>query len=302
MGAKLRETRRRIRSVQSTMKITRAMELIATSRIVKAQHRVEAARPYAERIQQALRELAGITEAASQFPLLQAREEIRTVGVLVITSDRGLAGGYNSSVIRVAERLIKDAQAAGKGYRLHIVGKKGLSYFRFRGYEIASHVQGVSDTPRYEDADGVGRRLIEEFSNGETDQVVVAYTNFRSAGSQRALSTQVLPIVKEDVEPDPSVIPPLYEFEPEPAAILELLLPRYVITIVYAALLESSASEHAARRRAMKTATENAQELLGDLTRVANLARQTEITTEIMDIVGGAEALRKQAERQAAGV
>lgn len=297
MGAKLRETRRRIRGVQSTMKITRAMELIATSRIVKAQQRVIAARPYAERIQQALRELSGISEATSQFPLLQSRENVRTVGVLVITSDRGLAGGYNSAVIRVAERLIRDAQAGGRGYRLHIVGKKGVSYFRFRGYDVASSVQGVSDTPRYEDAETVGRRLMAEFSAGETDQVLVAYTNFRTAGSQRALSTQVLPILKEDVEPDPTVIPPLYEFEPEPAAILELLLPRYVITIVYAALLESSASEHAARRRAMKTATENAQELLADLTRVANLARQSEITTEIMDIVGGAEALRKQAEK-----
>ncbi|MCA1833503.1 MAG: F0F1 ATP synthase subunit gamma [Actinomycetota bacterium] len=297
MGAKLRETRRRIRGVQSTMKITRAMELIATSRIVKAQQRVVAARPYAERIQQALKELAGISEAKSQFPLLQAREQTRTVGVLVITSDRGLAGGYNSSVIRVAERIIREAQRNGQGYRLHIVGKKGVSYFRFRGYDIASSVQGVSDTPRYEDAEAVGRRLIDEFSAGESDQVLVAYTNFRSAGSQRALSTQVLPIVKEDVELEPGTIPPLYEFEPEPAAILELLLPRYVITIVYAAMLESSASEHAARRRAMKTATENAQELLGDLTRVANLARQSEITTEIMDIVGGAEALRKQAQK-----
>ncbi len=302
MGAKLRQTRRRIRSVQSTMKITRAMELIAASRIVRAQQRVQAARPYAQRIQSALRELSGIPEAATQFPLLAARDPIRGEGVLVVTSDRGLAGGYNSNVIRVAERMIKQAESAGHTTRLHLVGKKGLSYFRFRGYEIASSVQGVSDTPRYEAAEEIGRRLIDEFVAGETDRVVVAYTDFKSAGVQRATATQILPITKEEMVRQEGVIPPLYEFEPEPGAILELLLPRYVITVVYAALLESSASEHAARRRAMKTATENAQDLLGDLTRVANQARQAEITTEIMDIVGGAEALRKQAERQRAGV
>lgn len=293
MGAKLRQTRRRIRSVQSTMKITRAMELIAASRILKAQRRVESARPYAQRISQAIRELAGVAEAAAEFPLLRAREQVKTVGVLVITSDRGLAGGYNANVIRVAERLLKEAEAAGRGYRLHIVGRKGISYFRFRGYRIASQTAGVSDTPNYADAEAIGERLIDEFVGGETDRVLVAYTDFRSAVTQRATSTQILEIGKEEVEPQEGVIPPLYEFEPEPGQILALLLPRYVVTVVYAALLESAASEHAARRRAMKVATENAQELIGVLTRAANLARQTEITTEIMDIVGGTEALRK---------
>lgn len=302
MGARLRQARRRIRSVQSTMKITRAMELIAASRIIKAQQRVEAARPYAERIQAAIRELSGITEVMTQFPLLAEREEVRCVGVLVVTSDRGLAGGYNSNVIRVAERLIREAQQGGRDYRLHLVGKKGISYFRFRGYNIASQVQGVSDTPRYEDAEAIGRRLIDEFTSGETDQVIVAYTDFKSVAVQRSTSTSVLPITKEEVQREEGVIPPLYEFEPEPAQILELLLPRYVITIVYAAMLESSASEHASRRRAMKTATENAHELLGLLTRIANRERQAEITTEIMDIVGGAEALRLQAAKQTASV
>jgi F-type H+-transporting ATPase subunit gamma len=275
------------------MKITRAMELIAASRIVRAQRRVEASRPYAQRIADAIRELAGVTEAASEFPLLRERE-IRTVGVVLITSDRGLAGGYNSNVIRVAERVLRDIQSQGKAFRLHVVGRKGISYFRFRGYAIASQTTGISDTPTYDDAAEIGRRLMAEFEAGEVDQVLVCYTDFKNIVVQRAASTQVLPIKKEEVAREEGRIPPLYEFEPEPGVMLSLLLPRYVITVVYAALLESSASEHAARRRAMKTATDNAQELIGLLSRAANRQRQAEITTEIMDIVGGAEALRQQ--------
>ena len=293
MGAELRTIRRRIRSVQSTMKITRAMELIAASRIVRAQRRVEQSRPYARRIADAISQLAGVTEVMATFPLLRERE-IKTVSVVVITSDRGLAGGYNSGVIRVAEGILRKAQQEGKEFRLHLVGKKGLSYFRFRGYAIASSVTGVSDTPKYSDAETLGRRVMAEFSSGETDQVIVCYTDFKSAGSQKPNFTQVLPITKAEVTGKPEGIPPLYEFEPEPGMILSLLLPRYMIMVLYAALLESSASEHAARRAAMKVATDNAGELIGVLTRVANRARQAEITTEIMDIIGGAEALRSK--------
>jgi F-type H+-transporting ATPase subunit gamma len=275
------------------MKITRAMELIAASRIVRAQRRVEQSRPYARGIADAIRRLAGVAEAASEFPLLRERE-VRTVGVVVITSDRGLAGGYNSNVIRVAEGMLRSVRAEGKQFRLHLVGRKGLSYFRFRGYAIASSVTGVSDTPKYADAEDVGRRIMAEFESGEVDEVLVCYTDYRSAVAQQATSTQVLPIRREEISAEPGAIPPLYEFEPEPGVILSLLLPRYVIMVVYAALLESSASEHAARRRAMKVATDNAEDLIGVLTRQANRARQAEITTEIMDIIGGAEALRKQ--------
>ncbi|MGH2830206.1 MAG: F0F1 ATP synthase subunit gamma [Actinomycetota bacterium] len=292
MGAQLRIIRRRIRSVQSTMKITRAMELIAASRIVKAQRRVEEAKPYALRISEAIRELAGVTEVMASFPLLQERE-IRTVGVLLVTSDRGLAGGYNSAVIKVAETLLRQIQSAGKGFRLHLAGKKGISYFRFRGYAIASSVTGVSDKPAYDDAAAIGRRMMAEFEAGEVDQVIVCYTDYRTATQQVAAHTQVLPIARGEVAATDGPTA-LYEFEPEPADILSLLLPRYVITVVYAAMLESSAAEHAARRRAMKVATDNAQELIGALTRDANRQRQAEITTEIMDIIGGAEALRKQ--------
>jgi F-type H+-transporting ATPase subunit gamma len=299
VGAELRTIRRRIKSVQSTMKITRAMELIAASRIVRAQRRVEQSRPYARRIADAIGQLAGVTEVMAAYPLLRERE-IKTVSVVVITSDRGLAGGYNSGVIRVAEGILRQAERDGKSYRLHLVGKKGLSYFRFRGYAIASSATGVSDTPKYSDAELLGRKLMAEFEAGETDQVVICYTDFRSAGSQRPHSTQILPIARAEVTGAPEGIPPLYEFEPGPEVILSLLLPRYVIMVVYAAMLESSASEHAARRAAMKVATDNAGELISVLTRTANRARQAEITTEIMDIIGGAEALRKKKKVHAA--
>jgi F-type H+-transporting ATPase subunit gamma len=299
MGAKYRQWQRRIGSIQSTIKITRAMELVAASRIVKAQNRLVQARPYAQRIQQAIRELAGITEVENEFPLLKPRDEIRNTGLLVITSDRGLAGAYNSNVIRVATGILRDAEKEGRGTRLHSVGRKGLSYFRFRGYELASQTTGVSDAPRFQDAEALGERLVKEFIDGEVDEVRIAYTDFRSAGSQVATSTRILPIAREEVEATKGEINPLYEFEPEPAEILSLLLPRYVNTVIFACLLESSASEHAARRRAMKAATDSGEELIKVYTRIANRERQAEITSEIMEVVGGAEALR---EREKVGV
>jgi F-type H+-transporting ATPase subunit gamma len=292
MGAKYRQWQRRIGSIQSTIKITRAMELVAASRIVKAQNRLVQARPYAERIQQAIRELAGITEVEHEFPLLKPREEIRSTGLLVITSDRGLAGAYNSNVIRVGTGILRDAEKAGRANRLHVVGRKGLGYFRFRGYEMASQTTGISDTPKFQDAEALGDRLVKEFIDGEVDEVRIAYTDFRSAGSQVATSTRILPISREEVAETKGEISPLYEFEPEPAEILSLLLPRYVNTVIFACLLESSASEHAARRRAMKAATDSGEDLIKVYTRIANRERQAEITSEIMEVVGGAEALR----------
>jgi F-type H+-transporting ATPase subunit gamma len=299
MGAKYRQWQRRIGSIQSTIKITRAMELVAASRIVKAQNRLVQARPYAERIQQAIRELAGITEVEHEFPLLKPRDEIRSTGLLVITSDRGLAGAYNSNVIRVATGILRDAEKEGRSNRLHVVGRKGLSYFRFRGYPLASQTTGISDAPRFQDAETLGDRRVKEFIDGEVDEVRIAYTDFRSAGSQVATSTRVLPISREEVEATKGEINPLYEFEPEPGEILSLLLPRYVNTVIFASMLESSASEHAARRRAMKAATDSGEELIKVYTRIANRERQAEITSEIMEVVGGAEALR---EREKAGV
>ncbi len=294
MGAKYRQWQRRIGSIQSTIKITRAMELVAASRIVKAQNRLVQARPYAERIQQAIRELAGITEVEHEFPLLKPRDEIRSTGLLVITSDRGLAGAYNSNVIRVGVGILRDAEKEGRSNRLHVVGRKGLGYFRFRGYPLASQTTGISDTPRFQDAETLGDRLVKEFIDGEVDEVRIAYTDFRSAGSQVATSTRILPISREEVAETKGEINPLYEFEPEPAEILSLLLPRYVNTVIFACMLESSASEHAARRRAMKAATDSGEELIKVYTRIANRERQAEITSEIMEVVGGAEALRER--------
>lgn len=296
MGAKFRQMQKRIDSIRSTTKITRAMELVAASRIVKAQHRLVQARPYSRRIQQAIRELAGVSEIAHEFPLLRPREEIKTTGVVVITSDRGLAGSYNSNVIRIGVNLMRDAKLAGRDVRLHVVGKKGLGFYRFSNYPIASSTIGVSDTPPFEAAEALGDRLVEEFVSGAVDEVRIAYTDFRSAGSQTATSLQILPIAKEDVAPEPGTITPLYEFEPEPSALLSLLLPRYVNTVIFACLLESAASEHAARRRAMKAATENGEDLIKVYTRIANRERQAEITSEIMEVVGGAEALRSKEE------
>jgi F-type H+-transporting ATPase subunit gamma len=293
MGAKYRQWQRRIGSIQSTIKITRAMELVAASRIVKAQNRLHQARPYAVRIQQAIRELAGITEVEHEFPLLKPREEIRSTGLLVITSDRGLAGAYNSKVIRVGVGILRDAEKAGRQTRLHVVGRKGLSYFRFRGYQMASQTTGISDTPQFADAETLGDRLVKEFIDGEVDEVRIAYTDYRTAGSQVATSTRILPVSREEVAATKGEINPLYEFEPEPAEILSLLLPRYVNTVIFACLLESSASEHAARRRAMTAATDSGEELIKVYTRIANRERQAEITSEIMEVVGGAEALRE---------
>jgi F-type H+-transporting ATPase subunit gamma len=292
MGAKYRQWQRRIGSIQSTIKITRAMELVAASRIVKAQNRLVQARPYAERIQQAIRELAGITEVEHEFPLLKPRDAIDSTGLLVITSDRGLAGAYNSNVIRVGVGILRDTEKSGRQRRLHTVGRKGLAYFRFRGYEMASQTTGISDTPKFSDAEALGERLVKEFVDGEVDEVRIAYTDYRSAGSQVATSTRILPIAREEVAATKGEINPLYEFEPEPAEILSLLLPRYVNTVIFACMLESSASEHAARRRAMKAATDSGEELIKVYTRIANRERQAEITSEIMEVVGGAEALR----------
>jgi len=291
LGAKLRVVRRRIRSVQSTKKITRAMELIASSRIVKAQTRVEASRPYAEQLTKAMEDVAS-RSTSIDHPLLEHREHATKIGVLVITSDRGLAGAYNSNVLKIAEQHLREIRAGGKEPVLYVVGKKGVGYFRFRGVPIRDSWQEFSEVPPYEKAEGVGRQLIKDFADETIDELYCAYTDFRSAFTLRATSKRFLPIAPEEVTGTArDTVPAEYLFEPEPAEILEHLLPPYVITKVYAAMLESAASENASRRRAMKAATDNADDLIKVLTRQANRARQDEITTEILEIVGGAEAL-----------
>jgi F-type H+-transporting ATPase subunit gamma len=297
-GGQERILRRRIRSIQSTKKITRAFELIAASRIVRAQARVHAAVPYSETITQVVHDL-GSAGAAVDSPLLTPRPELRKVAHVVITADRGLCGAYNSSITRAAEGSMREHAAAGRDYALILVGRKAESYFRFRNFRVDAAFTGFSDQPSYEDARAVARAVEAPFLDGTYDLVEVIYTRFVSVGSQEVLIRPLMPLEREvlsgDEEPPdgPAAVSPAYEFEPSPEAILERLLPRYVEARIYAALLNAAASEHAARQRAMKAATDNADDLIVGLTRVMNRARQDAITTEIMDIVGGAEALRQ---------
>jgi F-type H+-transporting ATPase subunit gamma len=291
-SGKERQLRRRIKSVQSTKKITRAMELIAASRIVKAQQRVAAARPYAEQITEVLRQLAA-AGVGDDHPLLKERD-VETVGYIIIVGDRGLAGAYNTSVLRTADRALLADLEEGKGYSLSLAGAKAIGYLRYRGYDIDDANSGFSEQPAYEDARRVAGPMMKRYEEGEVDQVQLVYTRFLSVGSQKVTNTKLLPLEKEQIEDLAAEGPQAdYEFEPSPDGILERLLPRYVEARVFAAMLEAAASEHAARQRAMKAATDNAEELTKSLSVEANKIRQAGITTEIMDVVGGAEALRK---------
>ena len=306
-GGQERVLKRRIRTVQSTKKITRAMELIAASRIVKAQARVKAARPYSDQITEVIHHLAQGGAGVSS-PLLKPRDEIRKVAYVVLTADRGLCGAYNSTVIRQAERSLKAQQEAGRDYSLILVGKKAEGYFRFRKYRIDATFTGMSDQPTYEDARNVAKAVLEPFEAGDVDQVQLVYTRFISAGSQAVAEVTLMPLDPGGLGIDASATPDVvaeaaesaahdgpsasYEFEPGADEILTRLLPRYVEARIFAAQLDAAASEHAARQRAMKAATDNADDLIKSLSRVMNRARQDTITTEIMEIVGGAEALR----------
>jgi F-type H+-transporting ATPase subunit gamma len=289
MGAKLRQTRRRIRSIQSTMRITRAMELIAASRIVRAQQRVRQARPYADMITGIISRVSS-RETDLAHPLLEARPDRKAAAVFVVTSDRGLCGAYNSNVLRTAEELFTKLRAEGMQPKLYVTGRKGLSYFRFRDRPTQASWTGFSEQPSYEDARTLADELIRAFVDGEVDEIHGVFTDFVTVLTQRPTARRFVPLEVVEVEAPAKAIP-LYLFEPEPEALLAHLVPRYVEERVYAALLESAASEQAARRRAMSAATSNAEELIKVYTRVANQARQAEITQEIMEVVGGAEAL-----------
>ena len=295
-GGQERILKRRIATVQSTKKITRAMELIAASRIVKAQQAVVAAVPYSDHITEVVRDL-GAAGGTSGSPLLTPRPEIRRVAHVVVTADRGLCGAYNSSVIRAAEGSMKEQAELGRDYALFVVGRKAESYFRYRSFRIEQTFTGFSDRPTYEDARKVGQAVTAGFIAGEFDMVELIYTRFISAGSQEVVRRPLVPLERDVVEggdgrPGEDGVAAAYEFEPAPDSILDSLLPRYIEARVYAALLNAAASEHAARQRAMKSATDNADDLITRLTRIMNRARQDAITTEIMEIVGGAEALR----------
>ncbi len=295
-GGQERILRGRIRSVQATKKITRAMELIAASRIVKAQQRVQAAVPYSEQITNVVKDLAA-AGGASGSPLLVGRGEIKNTCYVVIAADRGLCGGYNAGIQRAAEGEIKADVLAGRNYTIVAVGRKPDNYFRFRGYHRTATFTGFSDSPTYEDARKIGQQVVQMFLDGDVDKVELVYTRFISTGSQEVVLRPLVPLDsttvaggdgKADIEGGATGD---YEFEPDPVTILDTLLPRYVEARIYAALLNAAASEYAAKQRAMKSATDNAEELIKNLARIMNRARQDSITTEIMEIVSGAEAL-----------
>jgi F-type H+-transporting ATPase subunit gamma len=287
-SAELRLIYRRIHSVESTMKITRAMELISTARIGKAQSRLVSARPYAEQLNNVISNVAAAGGAS--HPLLESRE-VKTAGIVVVSSDRGLAGGYNHAVIRLAEQSVREHQAAGHRVTVYVVGKKAQSYFAYRKHDIEHAWLNVTDLPVYADARMIANVLLNDYAEGSVDSVEVFTTKYVSALTQMPIHRTLLPIEAPTGEGDEDAEPIGYSFEPSPEEILDRLLPRYLEGSIYSILLDASASEHAARRRAMKAATENAEELTRILTRGANQARQAEITTEISEIVGGAAAL-----------
>ena len=291
-GAQERVLRRRIASVQNTKKITRAMELIAATRVVKAQQRANEARPYAEHITQVIQDLSA-AGAEVDHPLLRPLGVVEKVGVVVLAADRGLAGAYNSSVIKAAEREVQAARSEGKEYALVTVGRKPKAYFSFRHYPIEASFEGFSENPTFEDAVAVAARVRDLFENGGCDRIDLVYTRFISLGSQEVVVRRFLPLEDSDTisESGDASATAGFEFEPSATAVLETLLPRYVESRLFAALLDAAASELANRQRAMKSATDNAEELIVKYTRKMNQVRQDAITTEIMEIIGGAEAL-----------
>ncbi len=300
MGAQLRVYRRRIKSVQATKKITKAMELIASARIVKAQNRLQASMPYLTQLVDAVSAAASHASDVSKHPLTAKSENQVRAAVLVITGDRGLAGAYSSNAIKEAEALTRNLADKGMSVVPYVVGRKGVSFYRFRNRAMGGEYVGFTDQPTYAHAKEIGEDLLKAFmtpsDEGGVDEIHVVYTNFINMGSQEARVRRILPLevvdeVIETSETGNNNPFPLYEFEPGPEEVLDALLPRYVDQMVYLSLLNSAASEHAARRRAMKSATDNAEELIRSLTRAANAARQAEITQEISEIVGGADAL-----------
>ena len=300
-AASLRTYRAKIRSTQATKKITRAMELIAASRIIKAQQRAQAAAPYARELTRAVSAVA--TYSHVEHPLTTEVDNPRRAATLLITSDRGLAGAFSSSVIKEAERLVEKLHQEDKEVDLYVCGRKGIAYYSFRQRELAGSWSGFSDNPRYDDAREIGDALTDALLAGRTDdpktdaspvdEVHVVFTRFRSMLVQQPDVIRLLPlqVVEGEERPSPDEVLPLYEFEPSPEDVLDALLPRYVQSRIFFCLLQSSASELAARQRAMKSATDNAEDLIEKYTRIANQARQAGITQEISEIVGGANAM-----------
>jgi len=306
MAAQLRELRSRIKATKSIGKITKAMELIATARITKARAKVAASRPYADEITKVLSALAGAA-ANLDHPMLVERPNPKRAAVLVVTSDKGQCGGYNSNVLRATEELLSLLRSEGKEAQIYVTGNKGLNYYRFRDRPVVDSWTGFSDQPTYTGAVAAGEALVQSFMAGVddehgnadgiagVDEIHIVYTEFVSMLTQRPIAKRVAPLEVEytdgEEQKPAGELLPSYEFEPSADKLLDALLPKYINTRLYAALLESAASELAARRTAMKAASDNANELVGNLTREMNQARQAQITQEISEIVGGANAL-----------
>tara|TARA_B100000029_G_scaffold253162_1_gene250135 strand:- start:1068 stop:1946 length:879 start_codon:yes stop_codon:yes gene_type:complete len=288
-SAELRIINRRIKSVKSTKKITRAMELIASSRIVKAQQRMESSNSYIEVLDEIVQELTNLGSIGQE----ESEQVSNKVALIVITSDRGLAGAYNSNILKLAEQKYQDVISSNKEVDLYAIGKKASGYFTYRNINPASSYEGITDEPKFENAFEVMSSVIESYNNGDLAEVYILYTKYVSALTQNAIVKQLLPLVKAEDNSNEQEIENTggYSFEPSAEEVLEELIPKYMNATLFGALLNSSTSEHASRMRAMKAATENAEDLVKVLTRQSNQARQAEITTEISEIVGGAEAL-----------
>ncbi len=295
MGAQMRVYRQRIRSVQATKKITRAMELIAASRVVKARQRVQESGPYTHALTKTLSALATYSHGA--HPLTTEREVVKRAGVLLIAGDRGLSGGYNSSVIKESEQLVHRLRGEGKDVAMYLVGQRAVNFYKFRHREYAAEWTGFSDAPQFHHAKEIADRLLGDFRMDDEadglDEVHVVYTRFQSMVAQVPKIVRLMPleVVEGEVSPGQSELNPLYSFEPSLEEVLDQLLPQYVTHRIYTSMLGSAASQMAAQQRAMKSATDNADALIKTYTRLANQARQAEITQEISEIVGGASAL-----------
>jgi F-type H+-transporting ATPase subunit gamma len=294
--ASVQDIKRRVRSVRNTRKITRALELVAASKLKRAQSRIEAMRPYADRMLELMAGTARASTSVRGLPLLQKRENEQTVAIVPLMGDRGLAGAFNSQILRRALALQRQLQAEGKRVRWVGVGRRGVSSLRFRRLELTGEFTGFSDQPSYHDAQAIAHRIEELYTNQEIDRAVVIYNAFESPLVQKVTVQDILPLSEDlltadEEERERDTMHGDFIFEPEPEQILERLLPVYVETELYRALLESAASEHGARMTAMRNASKNAGELIDDLTLAMNRARQAEITQEILEVVAGADAL-----------
>lgn len=290
--AKMRVIKRRIKSVNNTRQITKTMEMVATAKIRRAQERIESARPYALQMMEVLANVAARV-GKERHPLLEIHSPVKRTVIVPLTSDRGLCGAFNANIIRHSENLLHKEKAAGREVDFVVIGRKGINYFRYMGYQLLKEQREISDKPTFKDARSLALFLINLYVKRDIDRVVLIFNHFKSPMEQKVVEHVLLPIREEAVEEE-AARPLEYLFEPNDRAVLYKLLPIYIETLIYRALLESTASEHGARRTAMKAATDNAAEMIENLLRSFNRARQAQITQEIAEIVGGAEALIKE--------